>query len=738
MALQFFRKHRKWGNVLLLAAMFAMVTFGALMYAGRAWTTAQGWITGENPNNPTVLIANGEKVFWRERERVRGNLILGAGLWQYGQMKYRQGRFQGRVIQNSASLSGMVLRYMEAAEKQNREAQKKDEAAEKRNEEALRDVIDTTVVLLREARDAGIVVTDQEIRSGVLATWEAYGITENGLKRDLLERVFRGQLSQLYSALRQELVLGKYLEVMIQHAKIVEPDIWTAYRVENEEATIRYIDLPAVSYRGEVDAPSDDAIQAHFDKYKDVLPDDPEQPFGYKTPPRIQFQYMKIDAKAIEADLSVTDEEIAEYYESNKEQRFVKPPEPKAEETPEEKAGDAKDAKAKKDDSAAPAPPPASGAPADGHDAAAQPAKTLDAPNEEPGQPAADTAPAEVAPVADEPAPAPVAAPAASPAGETAVVEGKAKAPDVPAVSEEPTKEYKPLEEVRDEIAKTLLKQKVREKVAELAKGALSDLRKYPHLGLDNVADEKKHMRVYRVKDFKTAEQVAKVPGIGEAMLPTPPRRGLAIPRFADVAFSVEGLTDKPILLLNSAADVILTDVFDNGYIFIVTGSKKAETPPLDAVRSRVVNDLKAIAAYGQAELAAGKLIEEAKAEGGTLYSAARRAKKFTAKRKTVRRRDLRRRGPADPVTEAVFKIIDDGGRFGTVPDKTYKQVTVFEVVKVRLTPKSEFLKNIDQTTRAASNEAAGKFFQEFTKTEDVLRRSGLRRVKLPERGTRR
>jgi hypothetical protein len=722
MALQFFRKHRKWGNVLLLAAMFAMVTFGALMYAGDAWIKVKSWITGEDPNNPTVRIVHGENVPWRERQTARVNLALGLDLARYGQaMLQQRGMFQqGYTILMTVSRSGMINRFAEATKKQNEVAEKQSKAAENEGEDPLGDVIDTTVVLLREARDVGIVVTDQDIRDGVLAAWEAYGITGD-VKRDLLARLFRGQESWLYSLLRQEMTLVKYLDVMLQHAKIVEPDVWTAYRTKEEKATIRYVDLQAASYRREVEASSDDEIQAHFDKYKDVLPDDPEQPFGYKAPQRIQFQYMTVDAKAIEADLSVTDEEISEYYEANKDQRFVKPPEPKVEEKADETSGDAKE-----DDSGAAMPKaPAPEKPADSNDGDTQPAKTLDAPNEEPGQAAADAAPADVEPAADvEPVADETPAATAVDAPETDV-----ETPAVPAVPEEPKKEYKSLAEVRDEIAKTLRQQKARVKAADLAADALRALRQYPKLKLDNVDIEKKYMHVYRVKDFKTAEQVAKVPGIGESMPPMASRGGRAILRFADMAFSrVEGLTDKPLLMLNSVADVILTDAFDNCYIFIVTGSKKAEAPALDAVRSRVVNDLKAIASYGKAELAAGMLIKEAGAEGGSLHSAARREKKFTVRRKTVSRR-----GQADPVAEAVFKAIDDGGRFGTVPDKTYKQVTVFEVVRTRLTPKSEFLKNADQIIMAATREAAGKFLEEFTKTEEVFRRSGLKRVKLPE-----
>jgi len=305
-------------------------------------------------------------------------------------------------------------------------------------------------------------------------------------------------------------------------------------------------------------------------------------------------------------------------------------------------------------------------------------------------------------------------------------------------VPEEPKKEYKLLEDVRDEIVKMLLKQKAGDKAATLATGVLSDLRQNARLSLENVADEKAHMRVYRVKDFKTAEQVVKVPDIGKAMPPMASRGGRTILRFADVAFSVEGLTERPKLLLNQVSDDVLEDAFGSRYLFVVTGSKKAETPTLDAVRSRVVDDLKAIAAYGKAELAAGRLIGEARAEGSSLRSVARRVKKYTAKRKTVRRRDIGRGKQADPVAEAVFKVIGDGGRFGTVPDKAYKQVTVFEVTKITLTPKSEFLKNADQITSTAAREAASEFFEESTETEEVLKRSGLKRVKLPERDSRR
>ena len=75
--------------------------------------------------------------------------------------------------------------------------------------------------------------------------------------------------------------------------------------------------MPVANYVAKVDNPSDEELKAFFNEHKEEysLPDSPQP--GFREPQRIALQWFKADPEKFLAQ--VTDEEIKQHYEKNKE-----------------------------------------------------------------------------------------------------------------------------------------------------------------------------------------------------------------------------------------------------------------------------------------------------------------------------------------------------------------------------------------------------------------------------------
>lgn len=739
MALQFFRKHKKYFNILMIAAVFAMVTFGGLWYADDAMKVFKNWMAGENPNDPTVLVAYGQRITGRERYRVEQNCQYGARLeefvrqlGQFGSQKDIQAL--GKTFRNSI----MLMRYAAASQSG--------------TPEDVRKITDATAVLMLEARRAGIVVGDDMIKNTVLSEWAAAGVTEDSLK-GLAQQFFGGSMEMLYSVLRQELTLSLYLESISQSARVVEEDVWSAYRTINQKTKVQTVDIKYETYLPKISQPTDAEVQAQFAKYKGVLQDDPAAPFGYKIPDRVELQYLTIDFKAIEADQKVTDEEIQKYYDDNKDRLYVKKEEPAkkgpaetpeapktgptpadAEPTPDAGKTDAPKTDAPKTEAPKTEAPKVETPKADtpAPDANAQPPKppkTLNAPEDaatatttdQPAEPA--KAPVAETPKTDAPK---VDAPKAdeTPKAETPKTPETPKA-ETPKAEEKP-KEYQPLEQVREKIKTTLVQQKAADEAQRLADEAVTTLQSSPLLGLAHVA-KGKYMKVYGSKGLRTAKEISDLPGIGKAnAYGRGKNAGTSIP-FSELAFSLEGFVGKPVVALKVVSDQVLSDDVGNRYLFVVADKKAAEEPAsLEQVKKDVVHDLQKVAAYREAEKTAEVVLNHAFNTNLSIEAMQVLGTKANDPR-DLRRTDIQYGDESEKaLVKAVFEVVDAGGRFGTLGSPTYEKVTVFEVLEVTLATEATYALMRDSFVNMALGNSRIDLLGSFTDPDVIIRRSGL------------
>jgi len=193
-----------------------------------------------------------------------------------------------------------------------------------------------TMLLAKEGAANGLVVSDAAIND-FLADW-----TNNLVRPDQFNAIISGlrlgpmAVSQhdLFEALRTELA-ARNMFVLFQTGFSGDPPgvRWDYFRRLEQRATVEAVPVVVESVAAEVPAPSSEQLRAFFERYKDDLPVARSPEPGFREPHRVKYEYLvaKRDAFLDKAKKDVTDPQIAEFYEKNKETMFrARPPKPEA------------------------------------------------------------------------------------------------------------------------------------------------------------------------------------------------------------------------------------------------------------------------------------------------------------------------------------------------------------------------------------------------------------------------
>ena len=396
-------------------------------------------------------------------------------------------------------------------------------------------VVDS-LLMAREAEANGIVVSDAVIND-FLAIWTGDRVPQadiRGVIDQLRERA--GVTEQdIFTGLRT-LLLGERMQALALRgtgfASAPPGWRWDAFRRLEQSATVEVVPVIVETLGGEVAEPTTAALEAVYTKYKDDLPRAAADTPGFREPARIRYDALVAtpDVFVAEAEKAVTDEQIAKFYEENKDAMYkqvAKPDEAAANGAEPDKAGEKAGEKAAPpaDESKPEAKPadkaegPPAAAPEAGTPAAPAPAPAEPEPTPPAGDPKAANGPRAgairavafrqpgeaVAEAAKEPAKeaaavadgAPAAAPPATgekPAADAAAGQTPAKpaadaekpAAGEPAADKEPVAKdgdkpaatpetkletkpaYEPLDKVRDDIRKRLAREAADKKLGEI------------------------------------------------------------------------------------------------------------------------------------------------------------------------------------------------------------------------------------------------------------------------------
>lgn len=179
-------------------------------------------------------------------------------------------------------------------------------------------------MLAREAELAGIVVSDAEVEESLENLREA--LIKRGAAPDYIESLrtkARITLMDIHAALKQHLAIQKYFARVSGAARPSEPEIRHQVRDTQDKVRVQFVALDARSFV-ETDQPVDEqALQAHFETYKDVASENSDAGFGYRLPRRVRVEYLVTSISEIEKGLQVTQDEQTAHWRKNR-ARFTK------------------------------------------------------------------------------------------------------------------------------------------------------------------------------------------------------------------------------------------------------------------------------------------------------------------------------------------------------------------------------------------------------------------------------
>jgi peptidyl-prolyl cis-trans isomerase D len=168
-------------------------------------------------------------------------------------------------------------------------------------------------LLLQTAHDLGLRASDQELRTAIAGNpaFQADGRFDNATYERMLE-VQRMSPPQYEESLRQRIVGSQISRAIVASALAIDDEVEESVRLENQQRRVSFIRLPAAGFLTEDPVPEEE-IAAYYEDNRQ----------RFQSPERIKVRYLVLDAEAMSTDQAPPEEELRERYESEQE-RFRK------------------------------------------------------------------------------------------------------------------------------------------------------------------------------------------------------------------------------------------------------------------------------------------------------------------------------------------------------------------------------------------------------------------------------
>lgn len=168
-------------------------------------------------------------------------------------------------------------------------------------------------VLLEEARDMGLTVTDGEVRKVILGIpgmtdKDGKFIGEEQYQRFVQANNYSGP-GALEAAVRQDLLRQKLVDVLVQTAHVAPAEVEKAYRDESVRASVSYIQLPRTELASDVQVSQDD-LQSFYEQHHSE----------YQLPEQRVADYLLVDKALLRAQLEISDDDLRAYYDAHQDE----------------------------------------------------------------------------------------------------------------------------------------------------------------------------------------------------------------------------------------------------------------------------------------------------------------------------------------------------------------------------------------------------------------------------------
>jgi len=189
---------------------------------------------------------------------------------------------------------------------------------------------------VKKAEELGMVVDDEAVREFMRET--SGGRLSDYDYNAILSQVTGGEgrglnYDYFFEMLREVLTAQKLQALVFRDGRVVTPSsAWVAYRNMNRTISTEMFPISAKDFMDQVGSPSSAQVEELFNKYKHQPANPAANQIGFMQMDKLSLAYVKGDIEEFveAAKAEITDEEVAQYYEENKDS-FRKPQLPSAE-----------------------------------------------------------------------------------------------------------------------------------------------------------------------------------------------------------------------------------------------------------------------------------------------------------------------------------------------------------------------------------------------------------------------
>ncbi len=165
----------------------------------------------------------------------------------------------------------------------------------------------TRRILMMEAMDAGLQVTDQELSAQIVAypVFQRDGRFVGLEEYQKILRSNRLKIDEFENSIRAQLLLQKLDRVLAKTAYVPDAEVERVFREQNERAKIRFVELPASEM--EAPEPTSEELAAYLAAH-------PEE---FEIPEQRAIDYLLVETDQLRQAMEITPEAIETYYNEN-------------------------------------------------------------------------------------------------------------------------------------------------------------------------------------------------------------------------------------------------------------------------------------------------------------------------------------------------------------------------------------------------------------------------------------
>ncbi|HIE26909.1 TPA: hypothetical protein EYP66_06455 [Candidatus Poribacteria bacterium] len=166
------------------------------------------------------------------------------------------------------------------------------------------------ILLAQQVKTFNINISDREVDEAII---------EAGALQLYQYLSSRGEAASYRQSLKETLGMQRLVKILSDMAVVTDLEVEQEYRRRNEKAKLKYIEFSNRDFQNQVSV-TDEQIAEYYEKHKEK----------YKKSDQVDIEYLKIDPKKLEKSIAVSDAEIKNYYTRHKEDEFTEEEEVKA------------------------------------------------------------------------------------------------------------------------------------------------------------------------------------------------------------------------------------------------------------------------------------------------------------------------------------------------------------------------------------------------------------------------